>query len=198
MDMPLSTQALYLHLGMGADDDGFVNNPKKIQRMIGASEDDLKLLLAKNFIMAFETGIIVIKHWKINNYIAKDRYHPTSYIEEKSMLSLKENGAYSLSPIPIAIENKVVEETEPPVITLTLNDKTEYGVTQKMVDEYKELYPAVNVMQELREMKGWCNANPSKRKTRRGINRFINSWLAREQDKGGSDRKSQIDSWSKA
>ena len=96
LDMPLSTQALYFHLSMRADDDGFINNPKKIQRMIGASEDDLKLLMAKSFLIPFETGIVVIKHWRIHNYIQKDRYKETVYTEEKSMLSLKENNAYTL------------------------------------------------------------------------------------------------------
>ncbi len=201
LDMPLSTQALYLHLGMESDDEGFVNNPKRVQRMIGASEDDLKLLLAKNFLISFDTGIVVIKHWKINNYIAKDRFHETVYLEEKRMLSIKENGAYSLTPYIVEKpkeKRKVEKIEEPPVITITLNDKTEYGVTQKMVDEYSELYPAVDVMQELRGMKGWCDANPTRRKTRSGINRFINSWLSKRQDKGGFDKKSQIDSWSRA
>lgn len=95
IDMPLSTQALYFHLGMRADDDGFINNPKKIVRMIGASEDDYKLLMAKNFVMPFDSGIIVIKHWKLHNYIPKDRYKPTVYTEEKSMLELKDNGVYT-------------------------------------------------------------------------------------------------------
>ena len=96
IDMPLSTQALYFHLSMRADDDGFINNPKKIQRMIGASEDDLKLLIAKKFIIPFESGIVVIKHWKIHNYIRNDRYKETVYKEEKAMLNLKENNAYTL------------------------------------------------------------------------------------------------------
>ena len=96
LNMPLSAQALYFHLNMAADDEGFVNNPKKIQRAIGASEDDLKLLMAKNFIITFESGVIVIKHWKMHNYIAKDRFHPTDYTDEKSMLEVKENGAYTM------------------------------------------------------------------------------------------------------
>jgi hypothetical protein len=96
LDMPMSTQALYFHLSMRADDDGFINNPKKIQRMIGATEDDLKLLIAKNFIIVFESGVIVIKHWKIHNYIQKDRYKPTVYQEEKEQLELKDNGIYTL------------------------------------------------------------------------------------------------------
>ena len=96
LDMPLSTQALYFHLSMRADDDGFINNPKKIQRVIGATDDDLKLLIAKNFIIPFESGIVVIKHWKIHNYIQNDRYKPTVYGEEKALLNLKDNNAYTL------------------------------------------------------------------------------------------------------
>lgn len=96
IDMPLSTQALYFHLSMRADDDGFINNPKKIQRMVGASDDDLKLLVAKRFIIPFESGIVVIKHWKIHNFIRTDRYKETVYQEEKAMLDVKENKAYTL------------------------------------------------------------------------------------------------------
>ena len=96
MDMPLSTQALYFHLNMNADDDGFVNSPKRISRTIGASEDDLKLLIAKNFIIPFESGVVVVKHWKMHNTIQKDRYTPTVYTEEKSLLIEKDNKAYSL------------------------------------------------------------------------------------------------------
>ncbi len=97
LDMPLSAQALYFHLSMRADDDGFVNNPKKIQRMIGASDDDCKLLIMKRFILAFESGVIVIKHWKIHNYIQKDRYKETLYTEEKKRLAIDEKNAYTES-----------------------------------------------------------------------------------------------------
>lgn len=95
LDMPLSAQALYFHLSMRADDDGFINNPKKIQRTVGASDDDCKLLIMKRFIITFESGVIVIKHWKIHNYIQKDRYKPTIYQEEKSQLYEKDNKAYT-------------------------------------------------------------------------------------------------------
>ena len=97
LDMPMSTQALYFHLSMRADDDGFINNPKRIQRMIGASEDDLKLLIAKAFIITFDSGVVVIKHWKIHNYIQSDRYKPTVYAEEKALLDVKKNKAYTLN-----------------------------------------------------------------------------------------------------
>jgi hypothetical protein len=95
LDMPMSTQCLYFHLAMRADDEGFLNNPKKVQRMVGASEDDLKILLSKRFILAFESGVIVIKHWKIHNYIRGDRIVKTAYKEERALLDVKENGAYT-------------------------------------------------------------------------------------------------------
>ena len=85
-DMPLTTQALYFHLGMQADDDGFVNSPKKIQRSIGATADDMKLLIAKGFIIPFNSGVIVITHWKVHNYIRKDTYNETTCREEKALL----------------------------------------------------------------------------------------------------------------
>lgn len=96
LDMPASSQMLYFHLNMSADDEGFVNNPKKIQRMCGASDDDMKILVIKSFIIVFESGVIVIKHWKMHNYIAKDRFKPTDYQEELAMLGIKENKSYTL------------------------------------------------------------------------------------------------------
>lgn len=97
LDMPLSTQALYFHLSMRADDDGFINNPKKIQRMVGCNQDDITLLIAKRFVIPFESGVCVIKHWRIHNYIRTDRYKETPYQEEKSQLILKDNNSYTLS-----------------------------------------------------------------------------------------------------
>lgn len=94
LEMPLSSQCLYFHLSMRADDDGFVNNPKKIIKIIGANEDDLKILIAKGFVIVFEKGIIVITHWKINNFIRKDRYKPTLYENEVQSLSQTKNGMY--------------------------------------------------------------------------------------------------------
>lgn len=96
IEMPTSTRLLYFDLGMRADDDGFINSPKKIIKMTGASEDDLKILITKNFVIPFETGVVVIKHWRINNYIQKDRYKPTVYREEMAKLKAKDNNVYSL------------------------------------------------------------------------------------------------------
>ena len=111
IDMPLSTQALYFHLSMRADDDGFINNSKRIQRMIGASDDDLKLLFVKNFVIPFETGVVVIKHWKIHNYIRNDRYKETVYLEEKALLETKENNGYTLKD-NVGIPNGYQRDTQ--------------------------------------------------------------------------------------
>lgn len=97
LDMPLSTQALYFHLNMRADDDGFIGNPKRIAKLIGASDDDLKLLVLKRFVLVFEDGVIVIKHWRMHNSIKNDRYTPTVYQDELKQLGLKENKSYTMS-----------------------------------------------------------------------------------------------------
>ena len=112
LDMPISTQALYFHLGMEADDDGFVN-PQRIMRMVGASGDDLKVLLTKRFLLAFKSGVVVIKHWLIHNSIRRDRYHETQYLEEKNTLFIKENMAYTdLATNGEQIGNQMVPEVK--------------------------------------------------------------------------------------
>lgn len=99
LDMPPSTQVLYFHLAMRADDDGFINNPKTIMRIVGAKDDDIKLLVAKRFIIPFDSGVVVIKHWRIHNYVQKDRYTETKYIEEKNQLIINKKNGYSLKQI---------------------------------------------------------------------------------------------------
>lgn len=211
LDLPASTQALYFQFGMRADDDGFISSPKRITNMVGCNADDLKLLIAKGFVIQFDSGVVMITHWKINNYLRSDRYRPTLYQTEKESLTCNENG-YSLSTVGIPVVDKMetqnsieivvskdkeskentfcAESEEPPhahpVISLMLNNKTLHYVFESDIDNWKELYPAVDIMQELRKMKGWLDSNPTKRKTSRGINRFINSWLAKAQDNGGS------------
>lgn len=117
LDMPLSAQALYFHLCMRADDDGFVNNPKKITRYVSASEDDLKLLLAKRFVIGFESGVIVIKHWRMHNTLKSDRYNPTDYQEEYARLTIKANKAYTeraeIPALPEPSRNQPGTKAEP-------------------------------------------------------------------------------------
>ena len=106
LDMPMSARLLYYDLSMRADDDGFVNAPKKIMRMVGATQDDLGILAMRKFIIPFESGVVVIKHWKIHNYIRKDTYNETKYKEEKATLLLDENNAYTQARY-VAIEPAV-------------------------------------------------------------------------------------------
>ena len=97
LDMPLTAQCLYFHLNMRADDDGFVGNPKRVQRLIGASDDDMRLLIAKRFVLLFDDGVIVIKHWRMHNTLSMNRYKETTYIDQKRELLLKKNNAYSFN-----------------------------------------------------------------------------------------------------
>lgn len=98
LDMPQSSQLLYFHLSMRADDDGFINNPKSIMRNVKCNDDDLKLLIAKHFVIPFDTGIVVITHWKVHNYIRNDRKHSTKHIEELSQLIINKDNSYSRCP----------------------------------------------------------------------------------------------------
>lgn len=111
LDLPISSQALYFHLGMRADDDGFVSSPKRVTTMIGANLDDLKLLIAKGFVLQFDSGIIVITHWKVNNYLRADRYCPTLHQIEKESLTDNENG-YSVSTVGIPVVDKAVDKMD--------------------------------------------------------------------------------------
>ena len=115
LEMPITSQLLYFHLSMRADDDGFVNKPKSIMRMIGCKDDDLMLLFGKKFLIPFESGVVVIKHWKIHNYIRKDTYTETKYKEEKATLEMDENNAYRLAetvPLHICDESVTSPSTQ--------------------------------------------------------------------------------------
>lgn len=146
LEMPLSAQALYFHLSMRADDDGFLNNAKKIQKTINASEDDLKILLLKRFIIAFDDGIIVIKHWRMNNYLRNDRHKPTVYQEELSMLEVKENGAYSLK---IDDENMVGIPNDNQMTTQYRLDKN--SIEENSIDKYSNKPPLSPLEGETKE-----------------------------------------------
>ena len=245
LDMPLSTQALYFHLAMRADDDGFLNNARKIMKIVGASQADYDRLIDDRFILQFDDGICVIKHWRIHNYLRADRYKETQYLEEKAKLYLKENGAYTLNKdkavaslstsgepsdtqmatigIPdgnqltpngntndnqmdtwltqdrigkerigkVSIKKYICPEPGKPApgcsdIFLPLVDGTFYNVPNEKIENWSKAFPAVDVDHELRKMLTWLDSNPKNQKTSRGVNRFINGWLSRTQDRGGS------------
>ncbi len=203
LDLPPSSQALYFHLGMRADDDGFVSSPKKITTLIGAKTDDFKLLIAKGFVILWENGVIVIRHWKQNNYIQRDRYKGTIYQDQLKALTVN-NGIYEVDTQCIqtgcetypqySIDKNSINticselkdsEPESSGILLPLVDKTDYNIPLCKIEKWKEAYPAVDVKQELKRMIAWLESNPQKKKTKRGIDRFINTWLSKEQDRGG-------------
>ena len=217
LEMPSSAQNLYFHLNMEADDDGFVNAPKKIMRIVGASEDDMKLLIVKKFVLVFESGVIVIKHWRMHNLLRHDRYHPTQYQDEYKMLTMdKENNYHLPSSNALATkwqpngnqmatedrlgkDRKGKDNTSAPssnendaVAKIPLNVTGTYHlVYQEDIDHYKELYPALDIEQEIRAMVGWCEANPTYRKTKNGVKRFINNWLNKSQNHARSPQKKE-------
>lgn len=112
LDMPLSTQALYFHLNMGADDEGFIDKVKTIQRTIGASDDDIKILIAKGFIIPFESGVVVIRHWRIHNYIQADRFQATIHQNEKEQLDYDKSKVASIKPLEPCIQNVSIVDTQ--------------------------------------------------------------------------------------
>ena len=166
LDMPLSAQALYFHLSMRGDDDGFINNPKKIQRMIGSSDDDLKLLIAKQFIIPFESGIVVIKHWKIHNYIRNDRYKETICKAEKAQIIENEDRVYEIG-IPsdnrmdtfgIPSDNQVVYQLE----TQDRLGKDRLG--KDSIDREKEKKESINYQEIVNAYNETCVSLPSIKK----------------------------------
>ena len=130
LEMSASARELYFQLGMSADDDGFIA-PRGVMRMVGASEDDLKLLIAKRFVIPFESGVIVVKHWKINNLVRKDWYKPTRYSEEALLLYVKENMAYTLD------STKGVKFVNEPLTQVRLG-KDSLDITAKAVISIEE------------------------------------------------------------
>lgn len=182
LDMPVTAQCLYFHLGMRADDDGFVSNPKQIIRLAACTQGDIKVLIENGFIIPFESGIIVIRHWKQHNYIQSDRYRKTKYKEELSHLELRENvyrldtetsqsgyeveAQYRLSKdivrdrdrVSIELGDTVCPEPDKPIsepsgILLPLNDNSFYDVPQDKINLWVQAYQAVDVMQELQKMR---------------------------------------------
>lgn len=154
MDMPASTQNLYFHLSMRADDDGFVASPKRIIKLIGATEDDYKILIAKKFVIPFETGICVISDWRINNYLRTDRYTETTYKDEKNMLTLNENGKYQLGiPSGIPMVTPVLSISNSNTISnSSINKDRVVGEEKKSKHKYGEFKRVLLTDEELEKL----------------------------------------------
>lgn len=207
LDMPMSARCLYFTFGMLADDDGFVGNPKSIMRQCGATEDDMKILIAKRYVLIFDSGVIVIKHWRVNNYLRSDRHSDTTYKEEMALLTVKSNGSYTeINKVGVPLSNQAdtknsieknsIDKNSIELIAPTSSDidaevfdrlpclSSQYYIIYKSeVETYKERFPAVDVEQEIRNAIAWVEANPKNRKTLGGAKRFLTNWLIREQNK---------------
>ena len=146
LDMPLSARCLYFTLGMLADDDGFVGSPKAIMRQCGASQDDMVVLLQKRFILAFESGVIVIKHWRMNNYLQNDRHHGTNYVEEMATLEVTNKGAYTEKKTMYTdcIQNVYLGKDSIGKDSIEKNIKHKYG-------EYKNVLLTDDELEKLKE-----------------------------------------------
>lgn len=208
LDMPLTAQALYFHLAMRADDDGFINNPKSIMRNTNGSKDDLKMLEANKFIICFDSGIVAIRHWKIHNYIRKDRYNPTKCQEEISQLSIDENGQYticqpndnqrlpqvrlgedSLGKVSSEGEKEQNQTAHPPIS----NSETEYNnfgdykhvlLTDRQYSKLVRDYGEKRALEYINKVDSYCQQNG---KVYNDYNLTIRKWL--EEDK--ADRSSE-------
>jgi len=150
LEMPLSSQALYFHLNMGADDEGFIDKAKTIQRTIGASDDDMKLLIAKGFIIPFDSGVVVIRHWRIHNYIRSDRFQSTLHQDEKTQLEYDHSKTAMLKPLENVIPNGYHLDTQDRVSKVSLDkdslDKdslTTYTEEDEVIP-YKEIIEYLN------------------------------------------------------
>ena len=142
LDMSNGAQCLYFHLSMRADDEGFINNPKKIMRIINCCDDDFKILIAKKFILTFSTGVVVIKHWRIHNYIKNDRFKPTLYQDEKNELAMKKNKTYTLASEVVGnqqcLQNGVHVDTQVSLGKVSLG-KVSISTSKEVIDKYTEL-----------------------------------------------------------
>jgi len=173
IEMPDSTQNLYFHLSMDADDDGFVDNWKAIMRMTGKKEDDLKLLIIKQFIIPFDSGVIVIKHWKLNNYLRKDRYTDTKYLNEKKQLNTNDNEEYILK------ENQLNLDYGIPMVYTDKNSIEEKRIEEKRIDPFKK--PTIE------EIEVYCK----ERKNKVSPNKFYNFY----ESKGWMVGKNKMKDW---
>jgi hypothetical protein len=173
LDMPVSCQLLYFHLVMRADDEGFIGNPKKILRLIGGQDDDLKILFAKRFLLNFESGVVVIKHWLVHNTIRMDRFNQTTYQDEKSSIITKDNRVYSeWQPLG----NQMVPQVKLSKDKLSKVNLSELGEkTPTPAQEAREFFKNKDI--QLKAITGIAekyNAPPAE--VQREINKFISYW----------------------
>lgn len=178
LDMPMSARCLYFTLGMLADDDGFIGNTKSIMRQCGASIDDINVLKLKSFVIDFDNGVIVIKHWRMNNLLRNDRYKPTIYLEEKSLLNKKENGAYTLNKNGIPMVNQMATNGKPSIVK---DSKVKYSIEEKEIYKEKEAEkPSECLVEEVSVSDSSLVDNPKDRIPYQKILDYLNTKLKKE------------------
>lgn len=200
LEMPMSARLLYYDLAMRADDDGFVNSPKKIMRMVGATPDDLSILVLRKFIIPFDNGVVVIKHWYIHNYIRKDTYNETPYKEQKALLEFDENKSYRLSDNGLSSRLLPVDE---PSTQVRLGkdrlgkDKSNshfvpptYEEVKAYCDERKNHVDA-NKFIDFYESKGWM-IGKNKMKNWQAA---VRTWEQKDKERGNADGEIQEAEW---
>lgn len=216
LEMPVTSQLLYFHLSMRADDEGFINKPKAVMKMVGANGDDLKILFMKKFVIPFDSGVVVIKHWRINNYIRKDMFHETTYKEERALLGLDENNAYTLtvtSPLQVCNETETQirldknrldknrlesEELKEKDKTKETNKKNKYGeykhvlLTEEqhtnLIRDFGEEYvnEYITKIDEYIQLKG---------KPYKDYNLAIRNWLKNDGKTKPKEKKARYEGW---
>ena len=183
LEMSLSAQALYFHLGLHANDEGFVSSPKRIVRATGCNEDDLKLLIAKGFVICFDSGIIVITHWNLHNSIRKDRKKDTFFKTEKALLTLN-NGVYS------EVDNQLTTTCQPTDNRMSAQDK----ISKDNINNIVEQSPTIHIS-EIKEIisylnqKARTNYKPTTKATQKHINARLNEGYTVEDFKKVIDTK---------
>lgn len=191
LDMPPSSQALYFHLGMHGDDDGFVASPRKIARCAGCNDDDMRILAAKGFIIPFDSGVLVITDWRVNNTLQNDRYKETMYKEEKSLLRLEKSGKYVVDSNPYTECIQSGSNMEPQRNLTQRNqtepNKTECGGTHHTHTRFSP--PSVDDVRAYCNERGYTTIDPE---------RFVSFYAARGWKSGQTaitDWRAAVDSW---
>lgn len=173
LELPDSSQVLYFHLSMNADDDGFVNNWKSIMKMTGTKENDMKLLVIKQYIIPFDSGVIVIKHWRINNYLRNDRYQETKFKEEKAQLLLEKNEEYKLKdnfgiPVVYPDKNRIDKNSiDKNIEKENIKEKERYGEFNNVLltdEEYHKLEQA-NLLPYIEKLSSYIASKGKKYKS---------------------------------
>ncbi len=207
LEMPVSSQLLYFHLSMRADDEGFVGNPKRIIRIVGSNEDDFKVLIAKRFLLAFDSGVVVIKHWLIHNTIRMDRYNPTTYKDEKNCLIIKENRSYSemaTNGLPNGNQMATQVKLSKPKLSksnIYIDEKKErkLEIDESMVEKLKQKgFPEELVNLEIKKfMSYWTEPNQRGKQRWEGqkffdINRRLATWFGNIADRYSKNQTKHI------